>query len=305
MICIYKITNPTGRIYIGKTVDLRKRINCHKHSAKSNKNFILYNSIKKYGWDAHVISVIEECEETMLDQREMFWIKELNTYCQDNPNGMNMTKGGEGQRSSWMHKTELRGWFSKRFTGEGNPFFGKKHTKEFCERKSKEVSEYNIKNGKNIPKWGVEKGRLKVIRAVICYDKYGNYLNKYDSIRQASNILNVNHSSVFESCNKIITAVKGTYIFRYYEPNFPLKIDVPVVKVKTDKRAVFYLDKSFDVIKEYESAFEASLDLNIPKTTINRAAMYNNLKPIRKGHIFIYKDLYNQTILNNRRSLAS
>jgi hypothetical protein len=45
---------------------------------------------------------------------------------------------------------------------------------------------------------------------------------------------------------------------------------------------------------EHPSAQEASEYFLIPKTTINRAAMYNNGKPIRTGYQFYYKDSLKQ-----------
>lgn len=46
---IYKITSPSGRVYIGQTGLLKKRINAYKH-ARCRKQRKLYNSIVKYGW---------------------------------------------------------------------------------------------------------------------------------------------------------------------------------------------------------------------------------------------------------------
>lgn len=289
---IYKITSPTSRVYVGKTYDLRKRINAHKTAVRGGSAVILHSSIRKYGWDAHVLEVIEQVEDERLNEREMFWISELKTYCHENPMGMNMTLGGDGQRSTWMHKTELRKRFSDRFSGAGNPFHGKKHSEESKRIIGEKTSKRNLEKEISIPAWGAEKGRLKVIRAVLCYDKYGNFLKQYDSLTSAEKELKVPHSSISESCNNIITGVFGRYIFRYAEPNYPLKIEVGEVKEKTVKRIVLYLDKRLGIIKEYSSALEASNDLDVPITTIRRSSYYNNYKPIRTGHIFIYKDLH-------------
>ena len=56
---IYKITSPSGKIYIGKTNNLRNRICAYRNAQKSNTNTLIYTSIKKYGWDAHVFKVID------------------------------------------------------------------------------------------------------------------------------------------------------------------------------------------------------------------------------------------------------
>jgi len=72
---IYKITSPSGRLYVGKTHDLRKRVNAYKCDVRKNrKDLKLHNSLRKYGWDAHILEVIEEVEDALLDEREIYWI---------------------------------------------------------------------------------------------------------------------------------------------------------------------------------------------------------------------------------------
>lgn len=288
---IYKIVSPSGKLYVGKTYNLKMRIASHKHASKQGKNLILHNSIRKYGWSNHVFEVIEEVADELLNEREIFWVTELKTYCYENENGMNMTKGGEGQRSTWMHKTGLRKHFSDMYSGEGNPFFGKKHTEET----RKFLSEYskirNKKNGTKVPKWGYDKGRDAIIRPVVCYDVNGNYVSEHVSITDAANRFNIKPNNISNVCNSKSTNAGG-YIFKYKTADYPLKIGVGEIKHKTIKRPVVTLSEDYEVVCEHSSAQEASDFWGIPKTTINRAAMYNWLVPIRTGHVFIYKDLY-------------
>jgi group I intron endonuclease len=92
---IYKITSPTGRIYIGKTTRLKDRISYYRNNNKGGQK-ILDSSIEKYGWDQHVFEIITEAPVDQLSELEIKYIKEFNTFHYDNPNGMNLTKGGEG-----------------------------------------------------------------------------------------------------------------------------------------------------------------------------------------------------------------
>jgi group I intron endonuclease len=286
---IYKITSPTGKLYVGKTYDLRKRINCHKCAAKKGSNIILHNSIAKYGWEKHRLEVIEEVEDDQLDEREMFWIAELNTYCYHNPMGMNMTLGGDGQRSTWMHKTELRQWFSDRFKGEGNPFHGKTHNEETRKLLSKKTSAWNRANGRRVPEWGAEKGRQVVRKPIVVYNNSGEKLAEYISLTEAATQLGLPISAVKTSLMRG-NWVRGAYLFKYKSDNPPEKVVVGKINKQNVKRPVLYfLD---NLMFEYPSAAEAAQELGVPKTTINRAACYNNLKPIRSGHVFIYKDLF-------------
>ncbi len=284
---IYKITSPSGRLYVGKTHDLRKRVNAYKCDVRKNrKDLKLHNSLRKYGWDAHILEVIEEVEDALLDEREIYWIAELNTYCYKNPKGLNMTLGGDGQRSTWMHNLERRKKQSELFSGEGNPFYGKTHTEEYKKRKALQVSEYNRENGVKVPEWGVEKGREVVRRKIVCYDLNGNFLKEYNSLASASKELNIHHSTISDSIKGRRSQAKG-YVFRYKTDNYPLQIEVGVIKHKTVKRPVIGVYAGEVMV--FASSAEASSYYGIPKTTINRAAQYNNGKPIRSGHEFYYQ----------------
>lgn len=287
---IYKITNPSGKIYVGKTYDLRKRINCHKCSAKKNKNIILYNSIKKYGWGNHKLEVIEDLEDELLNEREIYWIKELDTYRHDNPNGMNMTKGGDGQRSTWMQNEKRRKAQSELYSKEGNPFYGKKHTEETKKILAEKASKRQRERNATVPKWGAEKGRLKVIKACVVYNNKGEFVGEYDSLVNCAKSLNIHRASVTDSL-LYKSWVYGKYLIKYKTENYPLKIEVGTINVKTEKKPLLWVTKGKKVIREYSSAKDASYDLAIPITTIRRAARYNNGKPIRSGHIFVYKNI--------------
>lgn len=291
---IYKITSPSNRTYVGKTYDLRKRKNAHKAAVKRGSKNILHNSIRKYGWENHVLEIIEEVEDAILDDREIYWIKELNTYCYENPMGLNMTRGGDGQRSTWMHQIERRKWFSERFTGAGGPFYGKKHTDETKKIMSEKAYKRSMEKGTRIPEWGAIKGREKVQRAILCYNNKGIFISEHVSAAIASRVLKVHRSSIVESCNGVITGVIGKYVFRYKTENYPIKLDIGEVKAKTERRPVVLLTPDLEIAIEFPSALEASEFLDIPKTTINRAAQYNFCHPIRTGHIFLYRDDYDE-----------
>lgn len=72
MIGIYKITSPSGRIYIGQTIDINKRQKYYSNGwCKSQIK--LYNSIIKYGWLNHVFEIIEECDFIELNNKERYW----------------------------------------------------------------------------------------------------------------------------------------------------------------------------------------------------------------------------------------
>lgn len=68
---IYKITSPSGKIYIGQSIDIDKRWKDHKkHNGIGPK---LKNSYIKYGFDSHIKDTLEECSINQLKEREIYW----------------------------------------------------------------------------------------------------------------------------------------------------------------------------------------------------------------------------------------
>ena len=75
---IYKITNPEGKIYIGKSKNCHKRFSDYRALDCKNQPEIYY-SLKKYGWFHHTFEVIEKCIINILIAREQYWINHYNS----------------------------------------------------------------------------------------------------------------------------------------------------------------------------------------------------------------------------------
>lgn len=89
MIGIYKITNPTNKIYIGQSTNIENR-KYYYTSIKCDKQPKLYNSLLKHGWEQHIFEVIEECLEKQLNEREIYW---GNYFKVLGENGLNLRLG--------------------------------------------------------------------------------------------------------------------------------------------------------------------------------------------------------------------
>jgi group I intron endonuclease len=92
---IYKIENPTGKLYIGKAVSFTSRMWAYKN-LKCKQQRALYASLVKYGFDAHKVEIIFEGPVELLAEKEINYIKKYNSFSGVNPNGLNLTLGGEG-----------------------------------------------------------------------------------------------------------------------------------------------------------------------------------------------------------------
>lgn len=92
---IYKIDFPNGKIYIGQSNNIKRRMYEHNNIQKNQKqNYVAIcdRAIIKYG-KIQVITVLEECSESQLDEKEKFWIA---YYHSDTKNiGYNIESGGK------------------------------------------------------------------------------------------------------------------------------------------------------------------------------------------------------------------
>jgi len=55
---VYKITSPSGRIYVGSTISIKNRKYAYKNLKKSQSK--LRNSLNKYGWENHKFEIVWE-----------------------------------------------------------------------------------------------------------------------------------------------------------------------------------------------------------------------------------------------------
>lgn len=97
---IYKITNILDeKIYIGQTVNYRKRRTSHLSSLKkgNHHNEHLQRAFDKYGESTFEIELIKECTAEELDEMEKYYIKELDACNHDK--GYNMMYGGQAYRN--------------------------------------------------------------------------------------------------------------------------------------------------------------------------------------------------------------
>jgi group I intron endonuclease len=69
IICVYKITSPSGKIYIGSSINYKKRLTQYR-GVSSKSQTILYNSFLKYGIENHIFEIVENCTKENLLERE-------------------------------------------------------------------------------------------------------------------------------------------------------------------------------------------------------------------------------------------
>ena len=97
MIGIYSWTNRiNGEQYVGQSVDIERRKKQHIYEANNGDERPIHIAMRKYGIENFIFSILEECDVSDLDSKEVFWIEKLNTY----KKGYNANTGGQLDRCS-------------------------------------------------------------------------------------------------------------------------------------------------------------------------------------------------------------
>lgn len=121
---VYLLTNlVNGKRYVGQTIQrpsarFRQHATGHqKQHTKSGKETYLRRAIDKYGWDKFEARILEKNIEhkpsSILDAREVWWIKEMGSLA---PAGYNLEKGGTKGNAEWTdakrkrHSVSMKAW---------------------------------------------------------------------------------------------------------------------------------------------------------------------------------------------------
>lgn len=291
MIGIYKITSPSGKVYIGQSIDIERRWTDHKWF-KFKTHCKLRASFIKYGPENHIFEVIEECEIELLNDREGYW----QDFYECVENGLNSIRVKSSNNSGYLSlETRLKISESRKanpdvnakrkgipLTDEhkikiGNANRGKKHSEETLKkisenRKGKRTGESHHNYGKGLN----EKSRkaFSEIRKKATGSR--NHESKtvidletgiyYDSIREASFYKNIPEPVITgRRIRKCMLVIADDY------ENNTVKEYIRKPKKRTGKKIT---DDEFI----YNSIKECCEKLNIPKCRVYKKLKNNELK---------------------------
>jgi len=204
---IYKATNIiNNKLYIGKTIytmDIRKKKHLSSVNTKKKLNYHFYNAIRKYGKENFKWEVIDVANtEQELNEKEKYWIKELNAV---SPNGYNLTSGGDGC-SGYKHTEE-----SKKKISLNNYWLGKEGVnkgKKFSDEHKKKLSDLHKGKPNNIV---YTQELINTLRQ----QKLGNKNPMYGKIPiSAKKVIDMNTKEIYNSLHDAgkITGVNWTNI---------------------------------------------------------------------------------------------
>jgi len=101
---IYKITSPTGKIYIGQSVDVYYRfLKYSLYDCKKQRK--LYCSLKRHGVKNHKFEILELVDSKLLNEKEVYYINLFKSF--NSEFGLNLTSGGDS-RGAFSEESKKR-----------------------------------------------------------------------------------------------------------------------------------------------------------------------------------------------------
>jgi group I intron endonuclease len=204
IIGIYKITNPKGKIYIGQSLDIKRRKNDYE-KFKCKKQIKLYNSLLKYGWEQHTFEIIEECILEKLNEREIYWGEYFDVLKENglnlklgNSNGLYSEESKQKMSESKIGYKQSEETIMKRSEAMKGKIFSEQHKINHQNSlKNKWINQE--KADKNKPKHSLEGKqsiREKLWKPILQYDLEENFIKEWPSTNHAAEYYNVNPSAI-------------------------------------------------------------------------------------------------------------
>lgn len=176
MVGIYKITSPTGRVYIGQSWDIKGRFRFYK-CVGSRTQKILHRSFAKYGINNHTFNIIHELpldiSQEILDEYEIFYLEHYKSL---NINMLNIKGAGRGGK----HTSETKALMSKQ-----------------------QKESHAINPNRNSGQW----------RAIYQYEIGGQILRRFNSVAEAARDTGICQSCII-NCAAGRTSHAGGFLWR-------------------------------------------------------------------------------------------
>ncbi len=272
MIGIYRITNLiNGKCYIGQSIDIEKRWEEHKTIYRYPRcsHYHIYRAFCKYGIENFSFSVIEECEQSLLNEREKFWIAYYDSF----KHGYNMTIGGDG--AELIERDAIYHLWDEGFT------VGDIANRVQCSpvTVSRIVRSYDKYDKSD----SILRGKLWHRKAVAQYGMDGLFISCYDSILEASKATGIATDGISACCNGRLKSSGG------YQWSFDAQENVnryeDTLKARSGKwKRVLQYTKANELIAEYKNVSDAQRQTGVGRLTISRVC--NGVQKYGGGYIW-------------------
>lgn len=188
---IYKIVNPSGKVYIGQSVNVNTRLKQYKNLKNCQQQRLLYNSFLKYGVSNHIFSIVEFCEISLLNEREFYRIEIYN--CLNRKFGLNIRNAC----SLGKHSEETKNIMSNKHKGKIVSDLTKQ---KMSLAKKQTPTKYWMgkkRSQEDILKFKISHiGLINAAKKIECYDLQMNKIDEYVSASDAARKLSISRSAI-------------------------------------------------------------------------------------------------------------
>lgn len=276
---IYKITNlQNNKIYIGQSLNIEQRWQRHLNSKDESA---IHLAIQKYGKENFSFSIIEECQPEELNQKEIYWIKELNSQL---PYGYNMSPGGKGGAPRAVQCYNEDGKFIQEFSSITAAAEWANTPLEKIVSCCREPNRYFAGNFQ----WKYSDDTTAIISSrkkrksqiIYQFDLQGNLINQYNSITEAAQASHIDKSTICACCNGR-QKTGGGYQWSYID-------NLPALNLKHQKRVVEQYDLNGNYMATYPTISAAAKAVGATPGGVG--AVCTGHSKTCKGYIFKYKN---------------
>ena len=238
-----------------------------------------YAALNKYGIEHFWVELVENCEESQLDEKEIYWIDCYDSFY----DGYNSTLGGQGKLSQiiigqQILQYDLDGNFIQMFSNarvaaeqiQVSP----SSIRDACIQRRQTSGNYQWRYYssqfplKIKPTVSCQHGKCKKVSQ---YNVFGELIQCFNSIQEASNNTGISYTNIQRACHTEGTSKAGGFQWRFSDSkDIPTDISKPAKKPKFFKTQlpVIQYDKEGHYIKEWPTIREAADFLHIRSSLI-------------------------------------
>lgn len=153
--CVYLLTFPNNKKYVGITNNFERRMSQHEHTSKIKKSKV-YCAIKKYGWETIIKEIIlDNVTKEEIEQKEIELIAQFDSI----KNGYNLKEGGNLGKHNLLSIEKIKKYQSSPEVVKRKSEISKETMKS--EERRKMASKFLIENNKSQKHSDMVKDRWK------------------------------------------------------------------------------------------------------------------------------------------------
>lgn len=205
---IYKYTSPSGKSYIGQTVQ-----SLSERAGHNGKNYLsckyFYSAIKKYGWENFIVEILGEFPQEQLNYQERRYIEIFNTL---SPSGYNIQFGDfnyhNGRKKIYQYNTNgdlIKVWDGQNIAAD-TLNLNRQALNQCLKGKNKRCGDF-FWSYQLLEKYPVKEIISNDEKIVYMCDINNNVLKTFKSIGSAADYVNGERSAIKRCCrNELKTA---------------------------------------------------------------------------------------------------